>query len=109
MKKYRLYIYEPYEFDLDNSDNGINGQIIKLLDHKQLLFKSDQNVDFRGLSSCYFLLKSRYEGEDLFVKELIMPNAINILMLDDKGLDISVLPNTTSIDFVGMIGEIKLI
>lgn len=55
-KRYKILIGEPWEFNAGNADNSISGEVIKIYDNKCALFKSDNKVSFREITSQYFIL-----------------------------------------------------
>ena len=63
MKKYRLTISEPWDFDSQRGDNEIHGIVVRQVDSENLLFVADEQVTFKGTTSPYWILSTRYENQ----------------------------------------------
>jgi hypothetical protein len=59
----KLTVSEPWDFVGPNGGNELPGIILKRLDQKTLLFKTDNEVTLKGSTSRYWLLSSRYENQ----------------------------------------------
>ncbi len=59
----KLLVGEPWNFEGPSGPNEILGRVLKQLDPKSLLFKSDEEITIDGRTSCYWLLTTRYQGQ----------------------------------------------
>ncbi|OWU65927.1 MAG: hypothetical protein CBB60_002160 [Armatimonadetes bacterium Cent15-Ar3] len=59
----KLIISEPWDFEDIQGSNELSGRILKRLDSKTLLFRTEEEVTLKGLSSRYWLLSARYEKQ----------------------------------------------
>ena len=69
VKKYKITVSEPWDYDGPDGPNLINGVVIKELSPSCLIFKSDKELKFNENSGVILLLKSRYENKILSIKE----------------------------------------
>jgi len=59
----KLTVSEPWDFEAPQGGNELLGQVLMRLDAKTLIFEAKDNIIFKGLSSRYWLLSSRYEKQ----------------------------------------------
>ncbi len=64
--KYKISVSEPWDFEGSTGENVIVGEIVKVLSSKCILFQSDALLKFNDYSGKTFILKSRYENQNLF-------------------------------------------
>jgi hypothetical protein len=65
MKNYRIIISEPFDFKNDDKTNIISGKIIRDISESEVLFESVNMLEFNGIVSNKFLLKTRHQNEKL--------------------------------------------
>lgn len=59
-KKYFISVGEPWNFDSPDGQNIINGVVIKILSATCLIFKANYILNFKGISSNFFVLYPRH-------------------------------------------------
>ena len=63
---YRLIVSEPWNFCSRQGDNVIVGEVLRKLDNRHLLFKTDEVVSFKNQVGRHLLLSSRFEEQEFF-------------------------------------------
>ena len=63
--KYKITISEPWDFESPAGLNLIVGIIVRVLSSTYVIFKSDHVLKFGENEGQLFLLKTRYEGQNL--------------------------------------------
>ncbi len=59
----KLIVSEPWDFESPQGGNELHGKVLKRLDSKTLIFETEENISFKGLSSRYWFLSTRYEKQ----------------------------------------------
>jgi hypothetical protein len=59
----KLTISEPWNFEAPNGGNELSGRILRRLDSQTLLFMTEDEMTFDGVTSRYWLLSARYEKQ----------------------------------------------
>lgn len=59
----KLTVSEPWDFVGPGGGNELNGKVIRRLDEKMLLFKTDNEVSVDGLVGQYWVLSARYVNQ----------------------------------------------
>lgn len=65
LEKHKITVSEPWDFEGPAGKNLIVGVIVKILSSSYLIFKSDHFIKFGGVEGQLFILKARYEGQNL--------------------------------------------
>lgn len=67
MKKYYVQVSDPWDFIGDDNRNILNGNIVKIINERCLVFRLNHNVEIDGYLGDILVLKPRYT-EDSFAR-----------------------------------------
>ncbi len=63
MKKYFISVGEPWDYEGPDGKNLINGRILKVIDNRIIVFKSDHKVNLHNVCSDVLVLLPRYDRD----------------------------------------------
>lgn len=64
MKKYRFEIDEPWDFKSEQGTKWVDGEIVREIDNKNVIFKSDEILFEKNIKGKILILSTRYvEGK----------------------------------------------
>lgn len=104
---YKLIVSEPWDFTGPDGTNIINGEVIKELTDRCIIFESDQVLKFNQIQSKHLLLTSRYENQTLRNNNDYF-GTVNggVLFHDNFNAPIEVLEKKSKFVFIGRIEKI---
>lgn len=110
MKKYRIVVSEPWDFQSKDGKNLIVGEIIERINDHCILFKSNSLLNFGETSSNILKLTPRFKGDDLLnLNEEVDVNGGLFKGQDPSGNTINTIGNSDENFTFVLIGSIKRI
>lgn len=119
-QSYEIVVSEPWDFEFEDGSNSFYSFIVKVIDSKNLLIRSDKEIHLKGISTKYVLLKVRHHGfsfDQFFGQEVDFVSCNGILLqinesknqdLRKLGLeDLVKLINTDTPFFIGSIEGVE--
>jgi len=65
MKKYKITIGEPWNFEGPDGQNLIKGTVLKYLDNRNIIFKSNYPITLQNETGDLFILSFRFRDKDV--------------------------------------------
>jgi len=107
--KYILAVSEPWEFKNSNGGTRLEGEVIRVIDEKHIIFKSQEEVCLHGVRGRLFLLCARYCGYPLVHDGVIDETAGGGLIMTDDYMtaDWETIEKNSVYVIIGHIGKAK--
>jgi len=105
-KEFVISVGEPWDFESMDGQNIIKGNVIKILDNNNLIFKCNHNVKIKGVHGNILILSTRYKKDTFSI--LPCDVTVNGGVLSSYSEELSVDQLKSTAHFV-LIGSIKLL